>query len=190
MKEDQTDPSGGNGLRFHGPSSPREQPTNNSSYTINEDTQVGPKLATIQERQGSIRSSLKFHRHNEDNIDEDLDVEKLRKKLLRKYASVFKKDLGREDSVRMDPVKVKLIDENKVMGNCMIPSETPRHLQQAADIELQRLLKAGCLEPVHHPTKNCSRAFFIMKNKKDGSIEARLICDLRDVNTNTERVGS
>ena len=80
---DQTDPSGRNSLRFHGPSSPREQPTNISSYTINEDTQVGPKLATIQERQGSFRSSLKFHRHNEDNIDEDLDVEKLRKRLLR-----------------------------------------------------------------------------------------------------------
>ena len=29
-----------------------------------------------------------------------------------------------------------------------------------------------------------------MKNKKDGSIEARLICDLRDVNGNTKRVGT
>ena len=42
----------------------------------------------------------------------------------------------------MDPVKVELIDENMDMGNCMVPTETPRHLQQAADKELQRLLNA------------------------------------------------
>ena len=83
-------------------------------YNINKDTQVGPKLTTIQERQGGIRSSLKFHKVNEENVYEDLDVEKIRKKLMRKYASVFKKDLGKEDRVRMDPVKVELIDETKV----------------------------------------------------------------------------
>ena len=106
-----------------------------------------------------------------------------------KYASVFKRDLGKEDRVRTDPVKVELIDENRDMGNVMVPTETPRHLQAAADKELQRLLKAGCLEPVNHPTRTCSRAFFIMKNKKDGSIEARLISDLRHVNDNTKRPG-
>ena len=141
-------------------------------YQIKEftlDSEVGPKLATIQERQGSIRTSLKFHKVNEDNIDEDQDVEKIRKKLLRKYASVFKRDLGKEDRVHMDPVKVELIDESKVMGNCMIPTETPRHLQEAVAEELARMLKAGCLEPVHHPTTTTSRAFFVQKHTKDGS---------------------
>ena len=65
-----------------------------SPYQIQEftlDSEVGPKLVSIQERQGSIRSALKFHKVNEETIDEDQDVEKLRKKLLRKYAAVFRK---------------------------------------------------------------------------------------------------
>ena len=57
---------------------------------------------------------------------------------MRKYASVFKKDLGKEDRVRMDSVKVELIDETRDMGICMIPAETPRHLQEAASKELAR----------------------------------------------------
>ena len=87
----------------------------------------------------------------------------------------------------MDPVKVELIDESKTMGNCMIPTEMPRHLQDAAAEELARLLKGGCLEPVHHPTSTCSRAFFVQKHTKDGSIKARLVTDLKDVNSNTKR---
>ena len=67
-------------------------------------------------------------------------------------------DLEKEDRIHMDPVKVELIDESKTMGNCMIPTEMPRHLQDAAAEELARLLKSGCLEPVHHPTSTCSRA--------------------------------
>ena len=38
------------------------------------DSEVGPKLVSIQERQGSLRSALKFHRANEETIDEDQDV--------------------------------------------------------------------------------------------------------------------
>ena len=46
-------------------------------------------------------------------------MEKIRKKLLRKYASVFKRDLGKEDRIHMDPVKVELIDESRTMGNAI-----------------------------------------------------------------------
>ena len=84
----------------------------------------------------------------------------------------------------MDPVKVELVDSSRDMGNAMIPVETPCHLQDAAAEELARLLKSGRLEPVHHPTNNCSRAFFVQKNNKDGTIKARLVTDLRKVNTN------
>ena len=66
---------------------------------------------------------------NEETIDEDQDVEKLRKKLLRKYSAVFKRDPGKEERIDIDPVKIELIDESRNMGNVMIPSETPRHLQ-------------------------------------------------------------
>ena len=90
----------------------------------------------------------------------------------------------------MDPVKVELVDSSRDMGNAMIPSETPRHLQDTAAEELARLLKSGCLEPVHHPTSNCSRAFFVQKNTKDSTIKAWLVTDLRNVNHNTKRVGT
>ena len=98
---------------------------------------------------------------NEETIDEEQDVEKLRKKLLRKYSAVFKRDLGKEDRININSVKIELIDESRDMGNAMIPSETPRHLQDVTAEELARLLKSGCLEPVHHPTSNCSGAFFV-----------------------------
>ena len=114
---------------------------------------------TIHERQGSIQIKLKFHRVDEENIDMDQDVAKLRKKLMQKYSSVFKKDLGPKDRLNMDPVKVELVDNPETMGNCMVPVEKPRHLQSAAKEELARLLKTGCLEPVNHPTSNWSRAF-------------------------------
>ena len=91
-------------------------------------------------------------------------MEKIRKKLLRKYASVFKRDLDKEDRITIDPVRVELIDESRTMGNAMIPTEMPRHLQDAAAEELAQSLKSGCLEPVHHPTSTCSQAFFVQKH--------------------------
>ena len=63
-------------------------------------------------------------------------------------------------------------------------------MQDAAAEELSRLLKSGCLEPVHLRSSNCSRAFFVPKNTKDGTIKARLVIDLRDVNSNTKKVGT
>ena len=62
-----------------------------------------------------------------------------------------------------DPVKINLIDNSANMGNATTAVETARHLQDAAAEELFRLLKAGILEPFHHPTKKCSRAFFVKK---------------------------
>ena len=46
------------------------------------------------------------------------------------------------------------------------------------------------MEPVHHPTETCSHAFFVQKNTKDGTIKARLVTDLRKVNTSLIRVGT
>ena len=163
---------------------PSPSPFQIEEFTL--DSEVEP----IQERQGSIRSALKFQKMSEETIDEAQDVEKLRKKLLRKYSAVFKRDLGKEYRIIIDPVKIELIDDSRDMGNAMIPSEAPRHLQDAADEKLARLLKSGCLEPVHHPTSNCSRAFFEQKNTKDGTIKARLVTDLRNVIYNTKRVGT
>ena len=62
----------------------RKVQQNPSPYQVKEfalDSEVGPKLVTIQERQGSIRSALKFHKVNEETIDEDQDVEETPKKV-------------------------------------------------------------------------------------------------------------
>ena len=60
----------------------KEAPHQIKEFTLDEE--VGPKLVTIQERQGSNRTALKFNRVDEDNIDEDMEIEKLKKKLMRK----------------------------------------------------------------------------------------------------------
>ena len=43
---------------------------------------------------------------------------------------------------------------------------------------------------MHDPTDNCFRAFLIQKNSKDSIIKARLVTDLRKVNTNLKREGT
>ena len=47
-------------------------------------------------------------------------MEKLRKKVLRKYSAVFKRDLGKEDRINIDPDKIELIDEYRNMGNATL----------------------------------------------------------------------
>ena len=71
----------------------QEKPYQIKEFTL--DSEVGPKLVSIQERQGSVRSALQFHRVNEETIDEDQDVEKLQ------YSSVI---LEKKTRVNLDPV--------------------------------------------------------------------------------------
>lgn len=71
----------------------------------------------------------------------------------------------------------------------MVPYPTPRHLQQVADKELKKLLKAGVLEPVEHPTNWCSRSFFVQKNTHGKEVKALLVSDLRGVNKVLKRIG-
>ena len=54
-----------------------------------------------------------------------MDVEKLRKKLLKKYTAVFHRDLDKEDRVKMDPVKMSLVDSSADMGNAIIAVDPP-----------------------------------------------------------------
>ena len=63
----------------------------------NENKRNPTKLVDILERQGSMRSSLKFHEVDEDTIDIDRELSKIKKRLLQKYHKVFKDELYKND---------------------------------------------------------------------------------------------
>ena len=50
-------------------------------------------LVDILERQGSIRTSMKFNGVDEDTIDIDRELAKIKARLLKKYHMVFKDEL-------------------------------------------------------------------------------------------------
>ena len=73
----------------------------------------------------------------------------------------------------------------------MVQFSTPRHLQNAADKELDKILKAGVLEPVEHLTDWCNCGFFMQKNTHSGhEAKARLVIDLRGLNKVLKRVSN
>ena len=57
---------------------------------------------------------------------------------------VFKDDLDKNDRLDVDPIRLELVDnyEDIHPTNHMTPFATPRHLQAAADKELNKLLEA------------------------------------------------
>ena len=98
-------------------------------------------------------------------MENNKKMEKLKDKLLCKFADVFKKELTPQDRVHMPPVKLETTSVSSSIRplNCMTPIETPLHLRKAANRELQKILKAGMIERCHHPTEWCSRGFFVPK---------------------------
>ena len=85
-----------------------------------------------------------------------------------KYHIVFKvkDELDKNNRLDIELLKLELVDnyDDVPPTNHMTPFATPRHLQAAADKELNKLLVAGVLEKVEHPTEWCSRGFFVQKN--------------------------
>ena len=79
----------------------------------------------------------------EDTIDIDTDLAKIKKRLMKKYDKVFKDELDKNDCLRIDPIKLEQVDNYKEIHptNHMIPFPNPRHLQDVADKELNKLLK-------------------------------------------------
>lgn len=67
-------------------------------------------LVDILERHGSMRTSMKFHAVDEDTVDIDRVLTKIRARLLRKYHMVFKDDLDKSDRLDVDPIKLDLVD--------------------------------------------------------------------------------
>ena len=95
------------------------------------------------------------------------------------------------DRLNIPPVKILVNDDPREPVNTMTAIETPRHLQDAANTELSRLQKSGCLEPMSHPTEWCSRTFFVQKLTKEGKeIRTRLVSNMKNVNPRLVRVAN
>ena len=84
-------------------------------------------LVDILERQGSIRTSMKYHAVDEDTIDIDRELAKIKTRLLRKYHMVFKDELDKNDRLDIEPLKLELIDnyDDVPPTNHMTPFATP-----------------------------------------------------------------
>ena len=54
----------------------------------------------ILEKQGSIRSSVKFHSVDEDTIDIDTELAKIKTRLMKEYHMVFKDELDKNDRLQ------------------------------------------------------------------------------------------
>ena len=73
---------------------------------------------------------------------------KIKRRLLQKYHKVFKDELEKNDCLKIDPIKLELIDAyiEVCPTNHMVPFSTPCNLQDAANKKLDKLLKDGVLK--------------------------------------------
>lgn len=75
-----------------------------------------------------------FHAVDKDTIDIERKLSKIKKKLLQKYHKVFKDELDKNNRLKIDPIKLELIDNYEEVRptNHKVPLHTPCHLQDAA----------------------------------------------------------
>ena len=88
---------------------------------------------------------MKFDAVDEDTIDFDRELAKIKARLTKKYHMIFKDELDKNDCLNVDPIKLELVDNYEDINPTthMIPFPTPRHLQGVANQELEKLLKVG-----------------------------------------------
>ena len=67
---------------------------------------------------------------------------------MQSYSHVFKEELGPEDRMKVEPVKLKLKSDFEIRPSfCSKPFDTPYHLREMYEKELKRALDAGHLAP-------------------------------------------
>ena len=119
-------------------------------------------------------------------------MQKLKEQLLTEFADVFKKDLDKNDRIKMDLVKIETIpNSDRIPPHHIYTAiEIPIHMQKAANQELSRFLKAGQLEECKKVTDWCARGFFVTKPSSTASdINVRLVADFRYINKILRRPG-
>ena len=109
----------------------------------------------------------------------------LREKIMDSYPHVFKEELGPQDRMKVEPVKLKLKKEFISPSFCSKPFDTPHHLRSMYEKELKRALDAGHLAPCGlDPSAWSSKAFPVVK--RDGT-SCRIVADFKRLNEYIER---
>ena len=90
-------------------------------------------------------------------------MELLKNEVLLKYPDVFKNELGPEDRIRCDPVRLTFNDKKIKSYNAMTAIEIPLHSQKAADNQLAKMLSVEVLEQQTKVTVWTARVFFLPK---------------------------
>ena len=88
------------------------------------------------------------------------ECKKLKNKILKKYADVFKDKLEKTDRVNIPPVKLQ-IDESRKISPVYIntPFDVSYHLRKPAKEEFREMVNAGIIVPNNEPSDWCSQAF-------------------------------
>ena len=74
--------------------------------------------------------------------------------------------------------------------NAKITIPTIRYLESAAKKEFARILASGALEEVTHPTRFCSKGFFVQNpGSPDSDPSMRLVTNFKPVNQIVDTVG-
>merc|ERR1712055_549773 len=148
------------------------------------------KWGTIKERVDSLRSQLSFPQENRKEDMEEEECEALKQALMKDFSQVFKEDLTIEDRIKMEPVKIKLVENHKDIPvyHPKAANEIPAYLCAAADKELNRMIAGGLLEKVEEYSETVSRVFFVPKKTDPGEeVKVRLVADFRGVNLRLQR---
>ena len=107
-------------------------------------------LFTLQERVGSLRSKLEMTEMTEDDWEEEKKCQDLKKQWIREFSDVFKEDLGKEDRIDIEPIKIDLVDNHQdihVFHPTTAVDISP-YMEAAARKELARMLNAGMIEEI------------------------------------------
>ena len=135
-----------------------------------------------------MRSKLEMTEMTEDDWEEEKKCQDLKKQWIREFSDVFKEDLGKEDRIDIEPIKIDLVDNHQdihVFHPTTAVDISP-YMEAAARKELARMLNAGMIEEIQGYTKNLSHGFFVEKPGRD-EVKGRLVADFSGINRKLRR---
>ena len=113
------------------------------------------------------------------------EFKKLKAEITKEWQDCFKEKLGPQDRMRVPPVKLKMKNSEVKPSFCTRPYDTPYHLRDMYETELNACLEAGQIVPCGtEPSKWSSKAFPVPKG--DGK-SVRIVTDFKKLNQEIER---
>ena len=113
------------------------------------------------------------------------ECRKLKEEIIGAWGDCFKEKLGPTDRMKVKPVKLKVKSSEGRPSFCSKPYDTPYHLRDMYEKELQSCLDAGQIVPCGtEPSQWSSKAFPVPKG--DGT-SVRIVTDFKKLNQQIER---